>query len=296
MTENGEKSAPRIRLGRVVGKRAVPCIILKQDPSEADDGTLSGQEISTRSDPVFEMEEVIVEGECRDGTMEFEHGTTYYISEMSIPDSEELHNDHLYYSPDPDDNENSETEGVCRYSIEQFKDDEKGILYFTGLDSYGKFIAIFHTLGNNSHEMDFEESQPSNLSAENKLFLTLWKLRRNCEDYELGKHFGISKETMRTIFKKMILFMVSKFSLLDIWPTPEFMQPYIPQGSELNYFPATGNIGRSVILTNLENYVKKNIKKFRILSQKLHPAYSHLGTEITGICIILCAFMEIIKA
>ena len=125
------------------------------------------------------------------------------------------------------------------YSIENFKVDSEGILLFTGLQNYHKFMAVFHSLGRKTYSLKFKDDQCiENLTPQNQLFLTLWKLRKNCTDCELSRHFGVTEPAVANIFKTWIIFMAKQWSKLDIWPSKELVK-YCMSENFKRYFPDT---------------------------------------------------------
>ena len=92
-----------------------------------------------------------------------------------------------------------------RYDIEDFQHRPQVILEFTGLENYEKFITVYYSLGPKINNIKCKRS--NGLSVKNQLFLTLWKLRKNCTDMELAIHFDVSKNGVGIIFKTFLKFM-----------------------------------------------------------------------------------------
>ncbi|XP_068084853.1 uncharacterized protein [Anabrus simplex] len=121
------------------------------------------------------------------------------------------------------------------YSIDDFKNDKEGMMYFTGLESYEKFKLVLQSLGPAAYELQYRWGQIISVGVEDQLLITLMKLRRNYSDYELSKNFGISKTTISNIIITWINFMYIQWSELDIWPSRELVNYYMPNGFKTLY-------------------------------------------------------------
>lgn len=248
-----------------------------------------------RSDSVQSKEEIVTSGACAESTSEH-CAVSDNVTKNPVRN---ILAEHLYQLSRV--NEDKDYMVPCRYSIEQFKDDPRGVFYFTGLLNHEQFMMIFRTLGKKVHHIKYNYEDPKReMTPENQFFLTLWKLRRNCCDYELSRHFCVSEVNARLIFKKMITFMASQWKLLDIWPTQEFLKPYMPAGCEPSIddpkvVKVVSEDSRSRILRNIRACTEKNIHAYKMLGKSLMPAYVALVSEITSVCVILCSFKEILK-
>ena len=69
-------------------------------------------------------------------------------------------------------------------SIDDFINDNEGMLFYTGLASHTDFNFVLHSLGPAAYHLRYLyiNNQRQNVSVENQFFLTLMKLRQ----YELG--------------------------------------------------------------------------------------------------------------
>ena len=108
-----------------------------------------------------------------------------------------------------------------------FKNDDEGIHFYTGFE---KFMLVYRTLSDHVEDIVYRHYKVELLSYEDQLFLTLMKLRRNTPDYELSKFFGVSKGTASNIFTTWINYMHQIWSLLEIWPSRDIVNFYMPQG------------------------------------------------------------------
>lgn len=123
-------------------------------------------------------------------------------------------------------------------SINKFKENPRATLEFTELEDYSKFKLVFLSLG---EEAVFKQIKyvsnvgHEKLSLEDQMFLTLWKLRKNCTDYELSVHFGIDQTQVGDIFESWIIFMTWRWSKINIWPSQELVQFYIRKEFKKNF-------------------------------------------------------------
>lgn len=133
----------------------------------------------------------------------------------------------------------TQTVHASRYNIEDFRDDPVGLLHLTGMENYKKFMIVLDSLGPAAYHLRYEKTSFStNLSVSNQFFLVLWKLRRSACDTELALHFNVKKAGVGNIFRTWILFMSSTWSLVDIWPSRELIDFYMPYTFK-NSFPNT---------------------------------------------------------
>ncbi|XP_034243492.1 uncharacterized protein LOC117646561 [Thrips palmi] len=64
------------------------------------------------------------------------------------------------------------------------------------------------------------------------------KIRKNKDDYELTRFFGVSDVTVSNVFVTWINFMYQMWSLLEIWPSRELVDFFMPEGFR-KYYPST---------------------------------------------------------
>lgn len=121
------------------------------------------------------------------------------------------------------------------YDICMFENDDEGLHFYTGLESYKKFKFVYSTLVDYVPFIQYRDFRVLNVSAENQFFLTLMKLRRNAADFELSRFFGVSKSTVSNIFCTWINVIAQLWSNIDVWPSREFVNFYIPQGFKEEY-------------------------------------------------------------
>lgn len=113
-------------------------------------------------------------------------------------------------------------------SINKYKEDHKAIQFYTGFESYKKFYFVYSTLSVMVDKIQYFGNKVINLSGEDQFFLTMMKLRQNKCIYELSKFFNISETTVSNIFITWINFIYQLWSRLNIWPSKELIQYYMP--------------------------------------------------------------------
>ncbi|XP_033223520.1 uncharacterized protein LOC117177132 [Belonocnema kinseyi] len=207
------------------------------------------------------------------------------------------------------------------YSIEMFRTNNNAILFYTGLESYEKFKAVYKTLEPNKPPFLHYQGDVTSIGKEDQLFLTLMKLWRNTEDYELSLFFGISKMCVFNVLITWINFMHQMWSMTDWWPSEEFIIFYMPKLFK-QYYPSNKflrDVTRIAQLheDSIENdayeedldmsspgnrqlasdriYVKKLVnltKRFKILRKSLKMCYAPLGQKVYEICLMMCNFTE----
>ena len=214
------------------------------------------------TDNVIDSENVIV-GKNPELTEVINSEILYGISdyeEIVECDQDDVYEQHINLPNESSDSNNLHnlSEAICNckckkfvYDIEKFVDDPEGLFYFTGMESYDKFLFILQTLGPQAYCLTYEKRQIEDISVPNQLFLTFWKLRRNCADFELSRHFNISVYVVENIFITWIKFMHYQWSKLDIWPSRSLIDFYMPESFKIN-FPFT-----RIVISGIETPIQK---------------------------------------
>lgn len=156
------------------------------------------------------------------------------ISKSSDSIAEEIEPDTVCESEEVPD---TQSEHLCTFSAKSFENDDKGIHFYTGLESFEKFKFVFSTLCPEAYSVNHMK-KPVNISAEDAFLLTLMKLRRNKTMYELHRFFGVSEDQASSIFVTWIKFIHQMWSMLDMWPSRELIDFFMPHGFRANY-PST---------------------------------------------------------
>ena len=121
------------------------------------------------------------------------------------------------------------------YNIDQFQLDPEAVNFYTSFSNYDHFMAFFYCLGPSVNELNY---QCSSIEPKNQLFLTLIKLRRCKEDFELSRLFKVSVSTVSRIITTWINFMFFQLKELPMWASKEIVQEYMPQNFK-EKFPST---------------------------------------------------------
>ncbi|XP_041987404.1 THAP domain-containing protein 1-like [Aricia agestis] len=77
-------------------------------------------------------------------------------------------------------------------SLNAISNDNNIIHFYTGMETYDKFMLLFDTLCPMCYDLTYRESRVMNVSPQEQLLITMIKLRRNLPDVELAFLFGIS--------------------------------------------------------------------------------------------------------
>lgn len=124
------------------------------------------------------------------------------------------------------------------FSICRIMDKPERIAYYTGLESYEKFLFVYRTLGPAVDQLTYRDHQVNCVSPEDQFLMTLMKLRLGSPDFELGDKFDVGHRTVGNIIVTWIRFMYLEWSELNIWPSKELIKFYMPEGFKKEY-PST---------------------------------------------------------
>ncbi|KAE8742513.1 hypothetical protein FOCC_FOCC011923 [Frankliniella occidentalis] len=127
---------------------------------------------------------------------------------------------------------------VAPYTIRDLMFKPEQLNDLTGISSYKLFTLIYQSLVPGLQHIEYRNSKVYNVSHEDQLFLTLWKLRKATTDIELGIHFGIGHTTVSNIFYSFIKFMADQWGKLNLWPSRQLVDYYMPSGFKKQY-PST---------------------------------------------------------
>ncbi len=151
-----------------------------------------------------------------------------------------------------------------------YEADAEGMHYYTGLESYAKFNFVLSSLGPAASCLDYYYSTAPTIAVEDQLFLTLIKLRRNWEHFELARRFSITEKCVSNIFITWINFMALQWSEIDWWPSRDVVGYYMPTDFQLK-FPTT-----RVIIDGTECPIQK--PQLPILQQSSFSSYKNRNT------------------
>lgn len=113
-----------------------------------------------------------------------------------------------------------------KWSHQMFKDNNAALHYYTSFDDYDHFLLFFTCLGPATSELKKFISLPDPI---NQLLITLMKLRRRKDDFELAFLFKISSTTVGEIVNLWINFMYFQLKELNLWPDGEVIESHMPK-------------------------------------------------------------------
>lgn len=156
------------------------------------------------------------------------------------------------------------------FSFEDMLSDARSVLFYTGLENINKFNLILSTLLPMANHLHYRGSQVINVSVEDQLLLMLIKLRRNKQDFELSKIFGISTTAVGNIFITWVNFVFELWSQVNIWPSRALVDYYMPKSFKQHH-PNT-----RVIVDGTEIFIAKPNNP--ISQQATFSSYKHHNT------------------
>ena len=128
---------------------------------------------------------------------------------------------------------------VKRFCIEDIASDSKLVHFYTGFEDFETFTLCFELLGPSVSKLCYHNKSsesmrssaagaPHALSPINEFFLVLCRLRLGLLIEDLAFRFKVSKATVSRIVITWINFLYFKFKEIDIWPSREQVQHYMP--------------------------------------------------------------------
>ena len=112
-------------------------------------------------------------------------------------------------------------------SMDNLKEKEKFVKFYTGLLDYDTLKAVFDLackclLSTTQHGLH-------KLTNDDEFLLTMVKLRLNLRNADLGFHFGIAESTVSTIIHKWLNILYVSLKFLIHWPTREEVRAILPE-------------------------------------------------------------------
>ena len=135
------------------------------------------------------------------------------------------------------------------YSAKRLSNDM--LHFYTGLESYGKFVMVLNTLGPAAHNLNYYYGGSVNVSVEDQFLITLMKLRRHTPHQELCFWFGLNDKQVTNVYVTWVNFMYHQWGEIDWWPVKELVHFYAPSDFKAK-FPNT-----RVIVDGMECPIKK---------------------------------------
>ena len=114
------------------------------------------------------------------------------------------------------------------FSAWKFRHHPDAIHFYTGLESYEKFVFVRQTLGPAQDELIYYHGVRPTLSVEEQFFLTLVKLRQNKVNFELSCLFDITERSVTNVFVTWVNFMAVSWDEIDWWPFRDTVRFYSP--------------------------------------------------------------------
>jgi len=156
------------------------------------------------------------------------------------------------------------------FDYNNFMFDPEGLHYYTGLETYSKFMYVLTTLGYSAYHLNYYRHQCEQLAVPNQFLLTLMKLRMHIPNFQLSRMFGISESSVSNIFITWINFMAKQWSELNLFPDRDLTTQFMPDDFR-HKFPQT-----RVIIDGMECPVKK--PKNPVSQQATFSYYKNMNT------------------
>ena len=167
-------------------------------------------------------------------------------------------------------NSTTQTDEVPMFSIEKFSSNNELLHFYTGLESYTKFMFVLHSLGPAAYCLKYIYFQIEGVSIENQMFMTLMKLRRYSTNFELSSFFSISESSVKNIVYTWIIFMSKQWREANIWPSQNLVRHFMPSDFK-SKFPKT-----RIIIDGTECPIKK--PKAPRAQQSTYSTYKNRNT------------------
>ena len=138
--------------------------------------------------------------------------------------------------------ENAKLKSVCSqdskkyFRIEDIKDDDKLVCFYTGFTSFKIFQAFFEFLGPAVEHLKYwgekdstrERNRLRKIDPTNQLFLTLIKLRLNLKMKDLSFRFGLSTSRVSRYIKTWICFLYQHLKEIEWMPKVQQVRATLP--------------------------------------------------------------------
>ena len=140
----------------------------------------------------------------------------------------------------------------AKFGLQKFKSSDCDIQYYTGLDNYKQFKALYDFLdggvfacsrlnywGSNNSSIQTEsfekKGKKRTLFATDELFMTLARLRVNIPEKVLSDWYKISVSEVSRIFVTWVNFMFTRLTQLPIWASKETVNKTMPDCFKYDY-------------------------------------------------------------
>jgi len=123
----------------------------------------------------------------------------------------------------------SQTKTSSSMTHSNFKNDDKGIHFYTGLETYQKFLFVLHTLGIAAFQLNYVYGAVHQLDVFDQFFLIMMKLRRHTANFELSRLFCTTQHEVYNIVFTWIRFMALQWQQISIWPPRDIVRFFCPE-------------------------------------------------------------------
>lgn len=121
------------------------------------------------------------------------------------------------------------------FSSSDFRNDPEGMHFYTGLETYNKFLFVFSSLGPARYCLNYYHGTKPNLEVQDQFFLTLVKLRTYRTNFEISRMFKINKGTVTNIFVTWVNFMALQWEEQNWWPCRDTVRYFAPSDFYAKY-------------------------------------------------------------
>ncbi|XP_062574699.1 uncharacterized protein LOC134236544 [Saccostrea cucullata] len=132
----------------------------------------------------------------------------------------------------------TQTQPQPLFSVDHFEKDDAAIHFYTGLETYSKFMYVLHSLGPAAYCLNYIFFRVQGVSIPDQFFMTLMKLRRYTTNFELSRFFNVSESTVKNIVYTWIIFMSKQWQEVSIWPPQSLVRYFSPSDFKAK-FPKT---------------------------------------------------------
>ena len=139
------------------------------------------------------------------------------------------------------------------FCIELFTNNNDAIQFYTGFESYDMLISCFKFLGDDVNHLQYKDTSaesstrmhseetrgaPRSLTPLNEFFLVLCRLRCALLVNDIAYRFGVLRATVCRIFTTWINFLYYSFKEINIWPSRQQIDDFMPQAFK-DIYPTT---------------------------------------------------------
>ena len=169
------------------------------------------------------------------------------------------------------------------FGMEDIKQDDKLVLFYTGFNSYKVFLAFYEFLGPAVEKLNYwgskqnprKRNRSTKLRPMDQLLMTLMKLRLNLKLLDLAVRFGVSESTVSRYVTTWICFLYHHLKEVDWMPSVDQVTGTLPSAFREKYASTYAIIdGSEVFLetpsdlhmqsSTWSNYKHHNTAKFLI--------------------------------